>query len=291
MIVFEDKLVFNKIQEQFGGHVRFTITGSAPISPQILEFIRVTLGGHVMEGYGQTENSAMATATWPGDYVGGNCGGPAVCTLLKLADVPDMGYSASENKGEVMLKGPHITKGYYKDPEKTSELFDEEGYLHTGDIGQILPNGTLRIIDRKKNILKLAQGEYVAPEKIENIYTNSSYVQQIYVDGDSLERFLIAVVVPEPAPLEKWYKTKFGKEAELEKICEQPEVKELVLKDIQKLGKENKLNSIEQVQAIYLEPNPFTIDNGLLTPTLKSKRPQLHQKYKAIMSEIYKTVQ
>ena len=137
-----------------------------------------------------------------------------------------------------MLKGPHITKGYYKDPEKTSELFDEEGYLHTGDIGQILPNGALRIIDRKKNILKLDQdnfytffiylifqGEYVAPLKIENIYTNSSYVQQIYVDGDSLERFLIAVVVPEPAPLEKWYKTKFGKEAELEKICEQPEVR------------------------------------------------------------------
>uniref|UniRef100_A0A914D5H8 long-chain-fatty-acid--CoA ligase n=1 Tax=Acrobeloides nanus TaxID=290746 RepID=A0A914D5H8_9BILA len=223
-----DKLIFNKIQEQFGGHIRFTITGSAPISPQILEFIRVTLGGYVMEGYGQTENSAMATATWPGDYVGGNCGGPAVCTLLKLEDVPDMDYSV---------------------------------------------------------------GEYVAPLKIENIYTNSSYVQQIYVDGDSLERFLIAVVVPEPAPLEKWYKTKFGKEAGLEKICEQPEAKELILKDIQKLGKENKLNNMEQVQAIYLEPNPFTIDNGLLTPTLKSKRPQLHQKYKAIMSEIYKTVQ
>jgi long-chain acyl-CoA synthetase len=89
-----DKLVFNKIQEQFGGRVRFAITGSAPISPQVLEFCRVTLGAHVMEGYGQTESTAMATATWPGDYAGGHCGGPAVCSLIKLADVPDMGYFA-----------------------------------------------------------------------------------------------------------------------------------------------------------------------------------------------------
>lgn len=123
-----------------------------------------------------------------------------------------------------MIKGPSVTKGYYKDPEKTRELFDEDGFLHTGDIGQILPNGTLKVIDRKKNILKLAQGEYVAPEKIENVYARSNYVQQVYVDGDSMESFLIAIIVPEPGPLKALYQEKYGKDEELEKICKDKEV-------------------------------------------------------------------
>lgn len=110
-----------------------------------------------MEGYGQTECTAMATLTWPFEVESGHCGGPSTCTKIKLEDVAELKYFASERKGEVLIKGPSVTKGYFKDPEKTRELFDENGYLHTGDIGHLLPNGCLKIIDRKKHIFKLAQ--------------------------------------------------------------------------------------------------------------------------------------
>jgi long-chain acyl-CoA synthetase len=283
-----DKVVFRAIQNEVGGRVRYMITGSAPLNAEVLEMCRIALGAHIVEGYGQTEATAMSTITFPGEYIGGHCGGPSACATIKLADVPELSYYSSEGKGEILIKGPSITKGYYKDPEKTQELFDEEGFLHTGDIGQILPNGALKVIDRKKHIFKLAQGEYVAPEKIENVYVRSNFVQHVYVDGDSLENFLVAIIVPEPGPLKHWYQEEHGREETLEKLCTNREVIKHVLEDIHELGKENKLNSIEQVKAIYLEPTPFSIENGLLTPTLKAKRPQIRQKYKAVMAQLYK---
>jgi long-chain acyl-CoA synthetase len=283
-----DKLVFNKIQQEMGGNVRLMITGSAPISAEVLEICRIALGAIICEGYGQTENTAMATLTWPGDPDGGHCGGPAVCATIKLGDVPELEYYASQGKGEVLVKGPSVTSGYYNDPEKTAELFDENGFLKTGDIGQLLPNGTIKIIDRRKHIFKLAQGEYVAPEKIENIYVRSQYVQQVFVDGDSLERFLVAIVVPEVYPVKKWYKQETGKDIDFEEIIKDPITTKYILSDLQRMGKENKLNSIEQVQAIYLESQPFSVENGLLTPTLKSKRPQLRLKYKETIQNLYK---
>jgi long-chain acyl-CoA synthetase len=197
-------------------------------------------------------------------------------------------YYASQGKGEVLIKGPSITSGYYNDPEKTSELFDENGYLKTGDIGQLLPNGTIKIIDRRKHIFKLSQGEYVAPEKIENVYVRSQYVQQVFVDGDSLERNLVAIVVPEINPVKKWYKQEIGKDIDFEEIIKDPATNKFILADLQRMGKENKLNSIEQVKSIHLESQPFTVENGLLTPTLKSKRPQLRLKYKETIKDLYK---
>uniref|UniRef100_A0A914Z758 AMP-dependent synthetase/ligase domain-containing protein n=1 Tax=Panagrolaimus superbus TaxID=310955 RepID=A0A914Z758_9BILA len=194
----------------------------------------------------------------------------------------------SQGKGEVLIKGPSVTSGYYNDPEKTSELFDENGFLKSGDIGQILPNGTIKIIDRRKHIFKLAQGEYVAPEKIENIYVRTQYVQQVFVDGDSLERNLVAIVVPEIYPVKKWYKQETGKDIDFEEIIKDPITNKFILADLQKMGKENKLNSIEQVKSIYLESQPFSVENGLLTPTLKSKRPQLRLKYKETIKDLYK---
>ncbi|KAL6727718.1 hypothetical protein Aduo_009571 [Ancylostoma duodenale] len=284
---FWDKLVFNRIQEQLGGQVQIMATGSAPISEEVLQTCRIALGATIVEAYGQTECTAMATITWPGDWTGGHCGGVAPCCNIKLADVPELNYFAKDGKGEIMVRGPSVTKGYYKDPEKTAELFDEQGFVHTGDVGELLPNGTIRIIDRKKHIFKLAQGEYVAPEKIENVYIRSPVLQQVYVDGNSLERWLIAVVVPEPKVLEDWNEEHGVKGRSLKEICADEKAQEYVLSQLHHIGKENKLNSIEQVKRVYLEVEPFTVENDLLTPTLKAKRPQLRQKYKEIMNRIY----
>ncbi|XP_053967756.1 long-chain-fatty-acid--CoA ligase 1-like [Anastrepha ludens] len=115
-----------------------------------------------------------------------------------------MEYFASQNTGEVCVRGSNVFHGYYKDPEKTAEAVDSEGWHHTGDVGMWLPNGTLRIINRRKHIFKLSQGEYIVPEKIENIYTLSQYVNQVYVYGESLESCIIAVVVPDVDVLKQW---------------------------------------------------------------------------------------
>lgn len=139
------------------------------------------------EGYGQTECTAPVTLTVQGDFVPEHVGPPVACNCIKLVDAPEMEYYAHENQGEVCVKGTNVFVGYYKEPEKTEEVIDEDGWHHTGDIGMWLPNGTLKIIDRRKHIFKLSQGEYIVPEKIENIYLRSQYVEQVFVYGESLK--------------------------------------------------------------------------------------------------------
>ncbi|XP_053086948.1 long-chain-fatty-acid--CoA ligase 1a isoform X3 [Pangasianodon hypophthalmus] len=182
-----DKLIFNKVQVSLGGRVRLMITGAAPVSPTVLTFLRAALGCQFYEGYGQTECTAGCSMSLPGDWTAGHVGPPLPCNYVKLLDVAEMSYYAANGEGEVCVKGPNVFHGYLKDPEKTAEAIDIDGWLHTGDIGKWLPNGTLKIIDRKKHIFKLAQGEYIAPEKIENIYIHSDPVAQVFVHGDSLQ--------------------------------------------------------------------------------------------------------
>uniref|UniRef100_A0A0B7BI38 Long-chain-fatty-acid--CoA ligase n=1 Tax=Arion vulgaris TaxID=1028688 RepID=A0A0B7BI38_9EUPU len=281
-----DKIVFRAVQAALGGKVRLITTGSAPIAGDVLRVLRCIVGCPILEGYGQTENSAVCTLTIPGDSEAGHVGPPIPCNMIKLTDVPEMDYYSNNNKGEVCLKGPNIFVGYLNDEEKTKEALDVEGWLHTGDIGEWLSNGTLKIIDRKKNIFKLAQGEYIAPEKIENILVQSPYVAQAYVHGDSLQASLVAIVVPDPETL-PGLASKLGAKGSITELAENAEVKKTILKDLAELGKRNKLSSLEQVKDIKLHPELFSVDNGLLTPTFKTKRNELGKFFAKDIAAMY----
>ncbi|XP_045424088.1 long-chain-fatty-acid--CoA ligase 5 isoform X2 [Lemur catta] len=287
---FWDKLIFAKIQDSLGGKVRILVTGAAPISSSVLTFLRAAVGCPVHEAYGQTECTGGCTFTLPGDWTSGHVGTPMACNYVKLEDVADMNYFSANNEGEICIKGSNVFKGYLKDPEKTQEVLDSDGWLHTGDIGHWLPNGTLKIIDRKKNIFKLAQGEYIAPEKIENIYIRSRQVLQIFVHGESLRSSLVGVVVPDPDVLPS-FAAKLGVKGSLEELCQNQVVKEAILEDLQKIGKESGLKSFEQVKNISLHLEPFSIENGLLTPTLKAKRGELSKYFRTQIDSLYGAIQ
>ncbi|NWU23070.1 ACSL5 ligase, partial [Dyaphorophyia castanea] len=285
-----DKLVFKKVQETMGGRVRIMVTGAAPISPSVLTFLRAALGCQIFEAYGQTECSAGSTFSMPGDWTTGHVGAPLACNIIKLDDVEEMSYFSSNNEGEVCIKGPNVFKGYLKDPEKTAEAIDKDGWLHTGDIGKWLPNGTLKIIDRKKNIFKLAQGEYIAPEKIENVYIRSTPVAQVFVHGESLRSFLIGIVVPDAEMLPE-FAAKLGVKGSFEELCKTPAVKKAILDDLIRLGREAGLKSFEQVKDLYIHTELFSVENGLLTPTLKAKRGDLVKFFQKEIEALYSSAQ
>ncbi|XP_025836030.1 long-chain-fatty-acid--CoA ligase 5 isoform X1 [Agrilus planipennis] len=281
-----DKIVFRKVQEGMGGRLRLMLVGSAPLAENVLTFVRCALGCVVVEGYGQTECTAPITLTIQGDHVPGHVGPPVACCCVKLVDVPEMEYWAKNNQGEVCVKGTNVFMGYYKDPQKTEETIDEQGWHHTGDVGQWMPNGTLKIIDRRKHIFKLSQGEYIVPEKIESVYLRSQYVHQVFVHGESLKSCIVAIVVPEVDVIKCWAQEN-GIPGTFSVLCSHPEVKQLIFDDMIAWGKEAALKSFEQVKDIYLHPDPFSMQNGLLTPTMKSKRPQIRNYFLPQIEDMY----
>uniref|UniRef100_A0AAZ3QU28 Arachidonate--CoA ligase n=1 Tax=Oncorhynchus tshawytscha TaxID=74940 RepID=A0AAZ3QU28_ONCTS len=283
-----DRLVFNRIQANLGGNLRFILTASAPISPTVLSFLRATLGCLIFEGYGQTECTAGCTFSMPGDWSAGHVGAPLPCAMVKLVDIPDMNYYAKNGEGEICIRGHSVFRGYLKDEEKTAEALDSDGWLHSGDVGQWLLNGTLRIIDRKKHIFKLSQGEYIAPERIENVYMRCVPVLQVFVHGDSLKSHLIGIVVPDPEVFIDWVKER-GIIGSYKELCQHPDVKKAVLDDMTAVGKEAGLKSFEQLKDLHLHPEMFTVSNGLLTPTLKSRRVDIRRVFQEQITNMYST--
>ncbi|CAL1273031.1 unnamed protein product [Larinioides sclopetarius] len=284
-----DRFVFKPVQESLGGRVRLMVTGSAPLANNVLTFLRCALGCTIIEGYGQTESVAPSTMTFIGDYSVGHVGPPLPCCHIKLVDVPEMEYYAINGQGEICIKGLNVFQGYLKDPVKTAETIDTEGWLHTGDIGMWMENGALRIVDRKKHIFKLAQGEYIAPEKIENIYLTSQNVAQIFVYGESLKACLVGIVVPEMKVIKNWCKLN-EIEGSWKEICQNEAVKKMIFADLTEFGKKAGLKSFEQIKDLYLHPELFTIANGLLTPTLKTKRPDCKKAFMPQIDAMYKNL-
>lgn len=280
--------------------LRLVVSGSAPLSKNVMNFYRILLGIPVLEGYGQTENAAACTASLPDDMTtSGHVGIPSAAVEIVLADIPEMGYFHTDSdhkgqpcqgRGEILVRGPTVFKGYYKQPEKTSETVDEEGWLHSGDVGLWTVDGNLQIIDRKKNIFKLSQGEYVAPEKIENVIIQSLLIGQAFVHGDSLQSALVAVVILDEEPVRSLIETSEDlslAKASLSEICKNEKLKVIVMTEIKKIGKANGLHGFEIPKSIHLSENPFTVEDGLLTPTFKLKRQQARDKFEKEIERMY----
>ncbi|XP_055346277.1 long-chain-fatty-acid--CoA ligase 5-like isoform X2 [Paramacrobiotus metropolitanus] len=290
-----DQLMFKKVQEQLGGNLRFMVVGSAPLSQKVLRFCRVAFGCSIMEGYGQTEAVCPITLTIHGDVFpeiteggAGHVGPPVPCCMVKLVDVPEMNLIVNrDGSGEICVKGATVFQGYYKEPGKTAEVLDADGWLHTGDIGLWTENGCLRVIDRKKHIFKLSQGEYIAPEKIESVYQKNQYVGQVFVHGDSLKSCLVGIVVPDEDALKRWAAAEGMKGDSFKDLCQSSKAKNMILKELTAEGKAASLHSFEQVKDILLLPEPFSVENDMLTPTLKTKRNEIRKSFAQKLSEMY----
>jgi long-chain acyl-CoA synthetase len=289
-----DPLVFSKSKAVTGGNIKFYMCGSAPISTEVADFLKIAFCTPFIEGYGQTETCAAAFGQVPSDTSSGNVGGPMSTIEFKLVDVPDMKYTSQDKgqngepapRGEICMKGHSIFVGYYKDAEKTKETIDENGWHHTGDIGMILPNGALKIIDRKKNIFKLAQGEYVAPEKVEQIALTSKYISEIFVYGDSFQTYCVAIIVPEKKFIMKLAEELGFTDKSFEDLCKEPKINAELLKDLNKTGKSSNLFGFEIPKAIHLEPTPFA-NLDLTTPSLKVKRGPAKDYYLETINKMY----
>jgi long-chain acyl-CoA synthetase len=202
-----DSLIFGKVAKLMGGDVRCMITASAPISKEVLDLMKIAFCCPVLEAYGLSETLGACNITMAEDPISGTVGGPALTYSLKLKDLPEMNYCLDDKpfpRGEILVGGPCMFRGYFNNPQKTQEMLDEDGFVHTGDVGVMYPNGTVKILDRSKNIFKLAQGEYLAPEKLENIFIQSDHISQCLVYGDSLKAFAVAIVVIEAGAIKAW---------------------------------------------------------------------------------------
>jgi len=283
---FYDLFVFSKAAAALGGRVHLLATGSAPVDPSMLEFFRIAFSCPVIEGYGMTE-VLVTNLTIPSDVRTRSCVGAPNCGVeIKLIDVPEMNYRVSDDppRGEVLFRGPMCLKGYYKDEEKTKEAFDEEGFFHSGDIGSFYPDGGLRLIDRVKHIFKLSQGEYVAPEKLEQILVNSKHVAQIFVNGNSLQAFLVAVVVPDPDQAGRTMK-ELGV-GTMEELLADERFNKLVVEDLAAVGRAGGCLGYELPQRVAFSTTPFEALD-ILTPTFKMKRNDARAHFDDICNKLY----
>ena len=253
------------------------VSGSAQLDPDVHEFLRAAFGNIFTQGYGMTETYAVSTVQHVTDFSTDNIGGPMACSELCLESVPEFNYSVDDKpnpRGELLIRGPCIFKEYYKNEEETKRTKEADGWFHTGDICEVDSMGRFKIIDRKKNVLKLAQGEYISPERIENVYLGSlPIISMAYVHGDMKESSLVGIFGVEPEAFSSFAGKVLGhridhtNEQLVRDAANHPNVKAAFLKRLDEVARQHKFNSFERVRNATLEIEPFSIDNGLLTPT------------------------
>ncbi|KAJ2053726.1 medium-chain fatty acid-CoA ligase faa2 [Coemansia sp. RSA 922] len=285
-----DRVVFKPLRDKFGGRLRLIVSGSAPISPETLEFLRCCFSCNVIEGYGLSETVGPTSVTLIDDIEPGNVGAPLPCAMMKLRSAPDLGYDVDDlphPRGEILVKGAHVFTEYFGLPDKTREAFTEDGWLCTGDIGKVDERGRFHIIDRRNNMFKLAQGMFVTPEKIENIYADHFIVNQAFVYGDPLRSSLVAVIVPDEPLLRMFLKNKgLPSDGDWQSLCRDPGVRREVIAELAAWGKNHGLAGYEIPKRAELTPVSFE-NIGLFTPTFKLKRREAVAYFRDILTCLY----
>ncbi|UCH63147.1 MAG: long-chain fatty acid--CoA ligase [Fidelibacterota bacterium] len=266
------KLVFSKLKERVGGRIRFFVSGAAPLSAEIGEFF-ASLGMIVLEGYGLTETSPALAVNKLEKFKFGSVG-PAI---------PNVELKIAEN-GEILAKGPNIMKGYYKDPEASAEVIDNDGWFHTGDIGEFDGDGYLTITDRLKSILVTSGGKNVAPAPLENAMILSPYIEQVMIIGDE-RNFISALLVPNFENLNTFAEEKSIKSRDRKTLVQDPQVIELFEREVETAMEP--FARFERVKKFLLLTREFTIDEGELTPTLKVKRKEVFDHFGEEIESIY----
>ncbi|KAI0910968.1 AMP-binding enzyme [Ustulina deusta] len=273
-----DRIWTPKVRAAVGmDRCRSMVSGSAQLDPDVQEFLRAAFGNNFASGYGLTESYASTSCQLEGDFSLGNNGPPLPSTEVCLESQPDLEYFVTDKprpRGELLLRGHSIFREYYKNEAETTKALDPDGWFHTGDIAEFDEFGRIRIIDRKKNVLKLSQGEYISPERIENVYMGSSnLIAMAYVHGEGTQSSLVAIFGVDPvnfAPFaSKVLKQPIAPEdiAAVKDAAKDARVVKAVLKHLDEIGKKQKFNGYERVRNCVLDVEPFSIENELLTPT------------------------
>lgn len=267
-----DKLVFSKLRAKTGGRIRTFVSGSAPLAGDIAKFF-FAAGLPIYEGYGLTETSPVLTVNKPGAVRLGAVGRPIPGTEIRIGE-----------GGEILARGPQIMKGYWNKPEATAEVIDEEGWFHTGDVGEFDSDGFLRITDRIKNIIVTAGGKNIAPAPIEGRASMSPFVGQVVMLGDK-RAFPVLLVVPDFDNLAAWAEEKGIDTKDRESLARDPRVQQLMEQET--LGSLEGLARYEMPKKVAVIADEFTVENGILTPTLKVKRREVEKRYGEAIEELY----
>ena len=267
-----DRLVFRKIRERMGGRLRFFISGGAPLSREIAEFLHA-MGVLILEGYGLTETSTVTTVNRLERYKFGTVGKALPGAELRIAA-----------DGEILVRGPHIFREYFNDPPATREAIDADGWLHTGDIGTLDEEGFLRITDRKKDIIVTSGGKNIAPQNVENLLKNNPLVSQAFVYGDR-RKYLTALITLAPEEIGKWAAQKGIPEKDAETLSKRPEAERWMQEWVEEVNRG--LAPFEQVKKFVLLGKDFSQETGELTPTLKVRRKVVIEKYGRLLDALY----
>ncbi|XP_022773255.1 long chain acyl-CoA synthetase 9, chloroplastic-like isoform X2 [Durio zibethinus] len=289
-----DFFVFKKVRAILGGHIRFLLSGGAPLSADTQRFISICLGAPIGQGYGLTETCAGATFSEVDDTSVGRVGSSLPCSFIKLIDWPEGGYLTSDSpmpRGEIVVGGPSVTLGYFKNEEKTKEVYkvDERimRWFYTGDIGQFHADGCLEIIDRKKDIVKLQHGEYVSLGKVEAALSISPYVDNIMLHADPFHSYCVALVVASQHAVEDWASKQGVAFTNFADLSEKEETIKEVYSSLGQIAKKSRFEKFEIPAKIKLLSTPWTPESGLVTAALKIKREAIRKAFSDDLAELY----